>query len=300
MNDILKYISSRIEVLNPLHSKKIIRHLETADHEFIERADSILNKYIAFLEKQNKNLDYGIDCYLRMIADIIREQINFLETGEYSSKSFEEVNQRVYGNPEIMEYYMNALVLSQFLWKHHYAVFSFFTKTLSRYKGKINNYLEIGGGHGLFTTEALEILNKDVKFNLIDISPTSIEMSKNLIRDKRVRFILGDIFAFKTEHEYDFITMGEVMEHVEEPVRLLLKMRSLMNDDGVAFITVPANAPAIDHIYLFRNLAEIKDVIEKSDLEVINDLCAWAEELPEEKAQEFKVTLMYGALVRKK
>jgi 2-polyprenyl-3-methyl-5-hydroxy-6-metoxy-1,4-benzoquinol methylase len=228
------------------------------------------------------------------------EQLRFSETGKYSSTSFEEVNNRVYNNPEVMDYFMNGLLLSQVLWKHHYSIFSFFSNNFPNYKNNIHNYLEIGGGHGLFISEAINVLGGNTHFTLVDISPTSIEVSKKFIGSHLVEYVLSDIFKYETNTKYNFITMGEVIEHVEDPVALLNKLKELLAPNGVIFMTTPTNAPSIDHIYLFRNALEVIDVIHRAGLEVIEDIKVYAEDLPEEMAIKLKVTMMYGCFLKLK
>ena len=214
----------KIAELDPLHSKKISKSLKGYDDVFYNKADLFIDQFEKYLNKKGKTLDYGIDCYLRMIADVRFESIHFFTTGEYTSKSFEEVNKRVYNNPDVMEYYMNALLLSQFLWGHHYIILNYFTDNLPKYKNDVSRYLEMGGGHGLYISQAITLLNPHTKFDLIDISPTSIEASKALIGNNSVNYMLSDIFEVRNEMKYDFITMGEVLEHVEDPVALLRKL----------------------------------------------------------------------------
>lgn len=299
MDNLLQSVISKIEAVDPLHAKKIRKDLRNFDQEYFERADIFLRKFKTFLNNLGKNWDYAVTCYLKWIADIRYEQMRFFETGEYSSKSFEEVNQRVYSNPVIMEYHTIGLLLSRLLLGHNYRTLSFFVDVLPQYKNNIENYLEVGGGHGLFISEATSILNEDVKFDLVDISASSIEISKNFIDNQRTRFILSNIFKFETEKKYDFITMTDVLEHVEEPVLLLSRLRNLLKDDGVIYITVPANAAAIDHIYVFRNAQEIRKVIESAGLKVVYEIRVCAENVPEEKAEELKIALMYGAFINK-
>jgi 2-polyprenyl-3-methyl-5-hydroxy-6-metoxy-1,4-benzoquinol methylase len=298
VGSILAEVVSKISRSNPIHAKKLSKTLQKSDPVFVNRATTFLKKYTDYLHGRGKDLDYAIECYLKMVADMTHAHVRFIESGEYASKAFGEVNQRVYSNPEIMEYYMNGLILSQFLWAHHYVMFSFFVELLQKYKHKITRYLEIGGGHGLFISEAINILNKSVQFDLVDISPASIEMAKSFIGNKRVNFILSDVFEYEAENKYDFITMGEVLEHVERPDRLLAKLKSLLNDDGYVYVTVPANAPAIDHIYLFKNARDIRETIEKTGFEIIEDKAVYAEDVSQAKAEKLKITLMYGALLR--
>jgi 2-polyprenyl-3-methyl-5-hydroxy-6-metoxy-1,4-benzoquinol methylase len=295
-----KNVVAKIETLDPLHSKKIRKDLEGFDDAFYEKADLFTNRFADYLKKKDKSLDYGIDCYLKMIADVRVETMHFARTGEYTSKSFDEVNKRVYNNPEVMEYYMNGLLLSQFLWGHHYSILNYFTDNLSKYRDKVDHYLEMGGGHGLYISQAISLLKPGTKFDLIDISPTSIEASRSLINNDAVNYTLSDIFKVKAEKKYDFITMGEVMEHVEDPIALLKKLGELLKDGGSMFVTTPTNAPAIDHIYLFKNAEDIRDVIDKAGFRVTDEIGVYSEKVSKERAEKYKVAMLYAAFITKK
>jgi 2-polyprenyl-3-methyl-5-hydroxy-6-metoxy-1,4-benzoquinol methylase len=194
---------------------------------------------------------------------------------------------------------MHALLLSQFLWKHHYEMFTFFTAELEKRKGSVKNYLEIGGGHGLQVAEATKILSSDSNFTVVDISPTSLNMACRLVNNNKVNFVLSDIFQYKSDWKFDFITLGEVLEHMEDPKALLTCVSRLLADQGTLFITTPANAPAIDHIYLFRNEGDIRRLIHDANLTVISEFFRYAEDVEKEKAEKYKVTLHYGACLAK-
>ena len=77
------------------------------------------------------------------------------------------------------------------------------------------------------------------------------------------------------------------------------KVKSLLRDNGLIYITVPANAPALDHIYMFSNVKEIRDMLRDGAFKIVNEVCACAENVSPEKAEKFKVTLMYGAFLQK-
>ncbi len=294
-------IAEKISEKNPLHAKKIKNTLKGYSEKDLQRIEYFLKKYIKYLTKINKDLEYGINCYLQMIAELTYEQIRFMETGKYSCSSFEEARQKVYNNPQIMDSYMNALILSQFLWQHHYRIFSYFIDSIPQYKEKIKRYLEIGAGHGLFTAEAARILEDNTYFEVVDISPTSIKMAAEFIDNSKIHYTLKDIFNFDTKTKFDFISMGELLEHVENPVKLLSKLKTLLNDDGLCFITVPANAPAIDHIFLFKNEDDIISTIRDAGMKVIDKICAYAE-TPQsgEDIPEQKIAMMFAAFIEKK
>jgi 2-polyprenyl-3-methyl-5-hydroxy-6-metoxy-1,4-benzoquinol methylase len=300
MSTLLQHAIEQISERNILHSKKINKTLKKLDEEYFRRADVFLTRYAEVLKRNNQELGYAVDCYLKMIADINYETIKFAETKEYSSKSFEEVNQRVYNNPGVMEYYMHGLLLSQFLWKHHYDILLHFNKIIASHKKQIHTYLEVGGGHGLYISEAIQMIGDNKSFDLVDISSSSLEMARKLVNNDRVNYHLTDIFDYAPTVKYDFITMGEVLEHVEDPVALLQKLGSFLSDDGKIFITTPTNAPTIDHIYLFKNIDQIKNVIDKAGLRPVEEVTFYSEDVDPEIAERFNISILYGGLLTKK
>ncbi len=299
-NNTLPYIIEQISAKNKLHSKKIAKNLKKFDDDYHSRANEFLKRYAVLLNNEGKNLDYSIDCYLQMIADVNYESVQFFQTGEYTSKSFEEVNKRVYDNPQVMEYYMHGLLLSQFLWSHHYDILLYFNQVISANKQAINRYLEVGGGHGLYISEAIGIIGDDKHFDLVDISKSSMDIAKRMINNDKVNYILTDVFAYHPKHKYDFITMGEVLEHVENPVNLLKKLHSLLSDNGKVFVTTPTNAPAIDHIFLFKNADHIREIISEAGFAIESEKCIFSEDVTPEMAEQYKISMMYAGVLIKK
>jgi 2-polyprenyl-3-methyl-5-hydroxy-6-metoxy-1,4-benzoquinol methylase len=295
----LDHIYSRIAVLNPRHAKKLIKNAASFDERYNELAEDFFKRYTAILQTENKNLDYAIDCYLHMIDDVNSETIEFARTGQYSSSTFAEVNNRVYARPQIMEYYMHGLILSQFLWKHHYQMFNYFITTLPRYVHNIKAYLEVGVGHGFYLSKVLDVLDANATLTAVDISETSIAMAKSFINNSRISYNLANIFEFDTEKKYDFITLGEVLEHVEYPLELLLKLNDLLSEDGVLFFTTPTNAPAIDHISLFNNVDEIRELVKSAGFQIDAEIALLSEDVSPEKAEKFKIATLYGAYLKK-
>jgi|WetSurMetagenome_2_1015567.scaffolds.fasta_scaffold29761_4 2-polyprenyl-3-methyl-5-hydroxy-6-metoxy-1,4-benzoquinol methylase len=299
MQTLLEYIVENISARNSLHGKKLQGNLKKFDAEYFTRAEQFLTKYVYLLQSQNKTLDYAIDCYLQMIADINYETVQFIHTGEYSSKTFDEVNARVYNNPEVMEYYVHGILMSQFLWAHHYGILVFFNNIIRENCNQINRYLEVGGGHGLYTSEAIKIIGDKTKYDLVDISQSSIDIARLMINNDKVAYILSDIFKYDADEKYDFITMGEVLEHVEDPGKLLKKLFTLLHDDGKLFITAPTNGPTIDHIYLFKNADDIRKVIHSAGFEIEKEFIIYAEDVPADIAEKNKVTMMFAGVLKK-
>lgn len=296
LNTILDYIRGK----NPMHYKKLKKNVVFDDAQYVARAESFFDSYVAQLASEGKDLNFALDCYLKVCNDVMFEQMRFAETGKYTSTSFEEVNERVYDNPEVMSYYMHGLLVSQYLWDHHYKILQFFFNNIGKYAPGVKNVLEIGGGHGLYTNEIISHFNFDFHYTMVDISETSIAMSKAFVKGKDVEYILQDVYQYQTEKRFDFIIMGEVLEHVEQPLELMQKLHSLGTEEATAFITAPCNSPAIDHIYLFRNPGELRALFNEAGWEVAQELIASSEAKKDVSIDDPLVPVMYAVFLKKK
>ncbi len=296
LNSILKILEAK----SPKHAANVRESLSDLNDNLLAKSNSFLEKYSDYLKSENKTINFGINCYLQMIDDMQVEQLEFKRNGKYSSSSFDEVAERVYNNPETMLYHMHGLVLAQFLWYDQLERFSFFYKNLVRFAAHSKKYLEIGGGHGLYINEALELLPNVKQFDMVDISQTSLDLAKGIINSNKVKFTLKDIFKFNDEVTFDFITVGEVLEHLEDPIALLKKIAQLLSSDGICFITTPINAPMIDHIYLFNNADEIRNLFDLAGFEIVEEKIAISYNKSASYAEKHKPPVMFAAFVKLK
>jgi len=296
----LNRILDHIKTESPMHYKKLKKTIPFDDAEYTQRAETFFKSYEEIIEKSGKNIPFAIESYLQFCNDMLVEQIKFYETGVYSSTSFDEVNERVYNNPDVMEYHMHGLLLSQYLWRHHYDILQFFFRNLGQYAHNISHLLEVGGGHGLYTNEIISQFNFDYSYTMVDISETSIQMSKAFVRSNKVNYIKEDIYNFTTDRKFDFIIMGEVLEHVEDPLGLMTKLCELGTDAATAFITVPFNSPSIDHIYLFRSPAELKKVYHEAGWEVVLEMVASSEKKKSDVDDDPMIPGMYATFLKKR
>jgi 2-polyprenyl-3-methyl-5-hydroxy-6-metoxy-1,4-benzoquinol methylase len=192
------------------------------------------------------------DDYLHMINDMRIEGIKFVKTGEYSCKSEAEAYEKVYSNPEVMKYYMNALLISQVLWKHHFNAIQYFKRTLYAFANLLGVYrvLDVGAGSGLFSWTARSLGSTHI--DILDLSETSLAMTKDILGTESIDYLHGDISKINTESRYELIILGEILEHLEDPTAMLKKVSEHLSERGMIFFTVPTNAPAIDHVFLFK------------------------------------------------
>lgn len=296
LNKLIDLIFSK----NPLQKKRITKY-------FSEKADAT---FWDFCEDLSKTLNNGLlatdvdkqkaaDAYIKMCKDFLSEQIKFKREGKYSCLDASVANTEVYGAPEVMRYYMVGLLISYMFWPNHYELFKFFEKYLP--EKNVKNYLEVGVGHGLFTSTILKKY-PHIKPTLVDISETSINTAKEVLTSfniniDNINFVHQDYLEAKFEEKFDFIIMGEVLEHVNDPARFMKKTKELLNPNGTIYLSTCANSPALDHVYRFYNAKDMRDMMIDNGFRIIDDLVLASENVPEEDWEKELVTINYCALL---
>lgn len=233
-----------------------------------------LSEYIRYCLDGGLDLPELVSCYLTILDDTFEEQLNFMRTNAYRHSTFLEVADSVYFNQEYMTRYMHGLALTAFIWPNHVDIRRFFLENLPR--DKAGHYLEIGPGHGFFFMTAMQLGSFD-RFSGIDISKASLDLTRRIIghhfpqESRRVELVESDFLkSTMSDGPFAAIVMGEVLEHVERPQDFLARIAELAAPDTYIFVTTCINAPAIDHIYLYRAPEEVVEMIEAAGLKVRN------------------------------
>jgi 2-polyprenyl-3-methyl-5-hydroxy-6-metoxy-1,4-benzoquinol methylase len=299
MHPLFEKILSKIESDDPVYGSRLRERLSRMDENYARQAADYFTRYDAALRSEGKTIDFGIDCYLKLCNDMTEERANFMRTGKYANSSYKEVERKIYANPAIMDYHMHGLALAQYLWPEQYVRLEFFRANLPIYIADCAAYLEVGGGHGLYAWTALQQLAGTTRLDLVDISPSSISLARRIIGSSRVKYVLRDIFAFEAASSYDFITAGEIIEHLENPLGFLQKLEKLLRPRGTIYFTTSINAPMIDHIYLFNNAQEIRDLIAAAGLRIVAEKTAASRDLPERLLFKQKIPVMFAAFLQK-
>lgn len=298
-------IVDSVIIKSPFQKKKLQQYLAGRNAAFFEEAENFAVKYGGYLESQSIPMDYAVSAYLEMCRNMMKCQIEFMKTGKYTVNEHLEAFDEVYSNETRMKSYMIGLAISQFLWPTHYEMYQFFADAIKKLSSGANSYLEIGPGHGLFLNKAMDCLPKGTKVVAVDISPISIAITKSImIHFKQdfssIEFYTQDILQFDSCEKFDFITMGEVLEHVNFPKKLLCKLHDLLTISGRLFVSTCVNAPAIDHVYHFRKVEEITTMLNECGFDIVEDRVLPVENLPMVTIIQEKITINYCAILKRK
>lgn len=295
MADVVQSFADAVLAENPVHR----RFMESALSNLKPEERKHLTEYLNYGIRKGLSIPYLAESYQTVVTDTLREQIYFQKHGKYRHSSFAEVGDAVYFNNEYMSHYMYGLALTSFLWPNHLAMHRFFDETLPR--NKTGKYLEIGPGHGYFMMKAASS-SSFTEFLGVDISETSVAQTRAIldhfaptiggrVKLECMDFLITDL----PPASFDAIVMGEVLEHVEEPATFLKRIAQLAKKDAWIFITTCTNAPAIDHIFLFRSPAEVEKMFADCGLRVVKPLiCPYeGKTLQESLDQKLAINVAY-------
>ncbi|MBF0381857.1 MAG: class I SAM-dependent methyltransferase [Magnetococcales bacterium] len=210
-------------------------------------------------------LSNAVDGYVRFAMDVTRRQSRFDDEGAYPQKSFAQVADEVYLNHDYMErYYLPGLLLSHLLWPHHFRQSRFFVANFladMKIKGA-GSFVDAGVGTGFLSRLTLATCS-DITGIGFDVSPASQKFAQLQVANyklaDRYQCKLLDLCKQPTGVETDWLISAEVLEHLEEPLVFLQKLRAILRPGGKGFITAAINAAEIDHIYLYRNAKEVEE-----------------------------------------
>lgn len=279
--------------------KKYIENWKLTKEE-LEELEEVLKFFVEMYDGRGCDMDYIVDCYLFVNNMVMEETYYFMQNNNYRYSSFEEVDGIVYGCKDYMEKYMIGLSVSDFIWINHIKMIRYFVKNMELLSG--GKYLEIGPGLGQYLIKAITKGNFE-KFCACDVSLTSVMGSNQYLKYRKVADKCTvehkDFFTYNAEEKFDCIVMGEVLEHVENPLAMLKKIYELLSDKGSAFITTVINAPTIDHIYLFRTIEEVLDLAKKAGFKVVDYDCSTAGDIPLEKAIKKRGTITIAMILQK-
>jgi len=296
---------------------KVVNHISTkslfqkkAVKNILDNADS---KYLAFAEEiiirlntaigRGESHDYIATAYLDYTKMIRLEEMYFMKEGKYRLDNFNDAYEEIYSQDGHMHDYVVGLGLTQIFWPNHYEIVRFYLDTfLPRVKDS-GIGAEVGVGHGIFHCELLRSAQK-IRTTLIDISPVSLDMTKKMIAatnidENRTSVKISDIqkeIPLK-DQSLDVLLLGELIEHLQEGELVLSALAKKMKKSGYCFFTTATNAPAEDHILLFRSLNEIRGFINRCGWQINDEHVGTIKRMSLEDAEKGGHTINYASII---
>lgn len=96
--------------------------------------------------------------------------------------------------------------------------------------------LELGLGHGITTNLFAKHFDR---YLVLDASPAVIENFKTKFSDCKAEVIETYFEEFESVERFDVIILGFVLEHVDDPVKILSHYKKFLKPEGKVFISVP-------------------------------------------------------------
>jgi 2-polyprenyl-3-methyl-5-hydroxy-6-metoxy-1,4-benzoquinol methylase len=241
------------------------------------------------------NLPAFADDYRWTCETLIEEDLYFRRTGGYRWTFFEDAYREVYSRADYMQKYLRGLLLSQVLWANQAASFHFYVK---RFLGRLEpnaDYLEIGPGHGLLMHFAARspLISSITGW---DVSESSLAMTRHTLETIGVQdtftLELHNILEPPTVSQaYDAVVVSEVLEHLDRPEAALVTVFQALKPGGLAFLNVPVNSPAPDHIYYWGSPFEVEELVRSVGFSIVDSDAAPTTGYSLERALRRKVTI---------
>ena len=203
---------------------------------------------------------------------ILQAELFFRRHGRYERSKFSEAVRDVYGKPDVMEKYMNGLLLSGIFWHNHACALTFYRSGFLPTLPEGYRHLEVGPGHGAF----LYLTASDPRSGRItawDASESSLAATRRTLEiigiDRTVELVHQDMLDAPDQRDtFDSIVVNEVLEHLEDPQTALRSLIRYLKPGGRIWVNMPANSPAPDHLYLINEPSEMLQLMTSAGFEV--------------------------------
>jgi hypothetical protein len=256
------------------HARVARASVDRAVEQFGSAWSTAFESLLQHVYADDARLEAAVKGYGSFIMDSMRRQKRFEREREYPAKTYAEAAAEVYFNDEYMaNNYLPGLLLSHYLWPHHFQQLeyfqSFFLAALHR-RG-VRRWAEVGVGTGLYTRLALQGLPESHGVGY-DISPLSLRFTAQHVAafgcDTRYTVRDQNILTDPPSTPVEAVLCIEVLEHLEDPVAMLRGLRAMVQPGGMLFVTAALNAGHADHIYLYREPADVLQQAAQAELHV--------------------------------
>lgn len=123
--------------------------------------------------------------------------------------------------------------------------------------------LELGIGYGTTTEIFSKFFNR---YTVLEGDKEIIKRYNKMHKNTDVKIVETYFEDWDTEETFDVIILGFILEHVDEPNKVLEKYASLLSKDGRMYITVP-NAETLNR-RVGKEAGILKDILQLSETDI--------------------------------
>lgn len=247
-------------------------------------------------------MEAAVEAFAITCVEFMRLQARFRQTGRYARASADELVDELYADDEEMSgYYLDGLLMTYVLWPNHARMLAFLTEEFIPRLPNAARLLEIGPGHGLLGHTVASAVERS-EYTALDISASSLRYVEaafeRLPVGRPVALLEGDACRLDDDRlplAVDGVICCEVLEHVDDPMRILTAIHDRLAAGGHALVSTVANLEAIDHVYLYDDEHHIRRHIVDTGLEIVAEHFA----SPPGDQSEERVPLNYVAVLRR-
>lgn len=268
-----------IKQILPLIGDSINKSRDHFGDHFEDIGNNICSCLFAICDNDEDRYFYAVKGYVKFCTEHLLLQKKLEREGHYLHNDFDLVNNKIYNNASIMDnYYLSGLLLSTIFWPNHLKMFLFFMDQFCDVIVHGGKCCDIGIGHGWLTSSLLK-KRSDVKISGIDISPYALIFAEKLLKESGIHATNYDLKLCdirdgipSNDNTYDAIIFSEILEHLSCPNDAINEIIRILKPGGIIYITAAIFAANIDHIYLFKKVDDVKNIILNSGLKITEEL----------------------------
>jgi len=103
--------------------------------------------------------------------------------------------------------------------------------------------LDIGCSQGivciLLARENFSCIGLDLEKQSIEFAKNELEKEEEIVKN-RISFIVGDAMNLEySDNSFDTVILGEILEHLTHPEKVLIEAKRVLKEDGKIIITIP-------------------------------------------------------------
>lgn len=120
--------------------------------------------------------------------------------------------------------------------------------------------LEVGCSNG--RNVALPLAEHGYLVTGVDLHKPSIDAANNVNNLPNAKFICKDFNEFESSEIFDVIVLSDILEHVYEPLELIVSSLRLMKKGGIVLVCVPNGYGPVENEIRFLKITRLNRLIE--------------------------------------